>query len=153
MAARAGLSWAELDRPPPGFRIKTCMHSRARVYAHTHLAKIRFGRLRSSFPHSEASVEYLLRVTKLPTTDMLFNKWREGAGTENPTNNRSSKDGWGDKPAVIGPGGSSKTHPKLISLSLLWSEGRSGVCGGGGRGGERRSDGRAVSRKWNSLGN
>lgn len=68
-------------------------------------------------------MEYLLRVTKLPTTDMLFNKWKEGAGTKKPTNNRSSKEGRGDKPAVIGPGGSSKAHPKLISLSLLWSAG------------------------------
>lgn len=93
------------------------MHSHARVYTHTHLEKIRFRRLHSSFPHSEASVEYLLRVTKLPTTDMLFNKWKEGTST----NNQSSKEGRRDKPAVIGPRGASKAHPKLISLSLLWS--------------------------------
>lgn len=72
-------------------------------------------------------MEYLLCVTKLPTTDMLFNKWKEGARTKkNPTSKQSSKEGWGDKPAVIGPGGSSKAHPKLIRLSLLWSAGRWG---------------------------
>lgn len=45
-------------------------------------------KLTSSSPHSEASVEYLLRVTKLPTADMLFNKWKEGTGTK--TNKQQS---------------------------------------------------------------
>lgn len=39
-------------------------------------------------------------------------------------------------------------HPKLISLSLLWSAGQ-----WGNKEGEWKSDGRVVSRKWNSLGN
>lgn len=39
-------------------------------------------------------------------------------------------------------------RPKLISLALLWSAGQ-----WGNKEGEWKSDGRVVSRKWNSLGN
>lgn len=63
---------------------------------------------------------------------MLFNKWKEG--TKKKKKQQTSevpKRDWGDKPAVIGPGGSSKAHPKLISLSLLWSAGRWGNGEGG----------------------
>lgn len=59
-------------------RAETCMH----LEIHTHLEEIKFKRLACSFLHSEASVEYLLHLTKLPATDMLFNKWREGTGTK-----------------------------------------------------------------------
>lgn len=133
MAAQAGLSCAELDEPPPSFRIKTRMHSHTRVYTHTHLEKIRFKRLRSSFPHSEASVEYLLRVTNLPTTDMLFNKWKEGRRhtKPQPTTKVPKRDGETSQLSSV-QGVLAKTHPKLISLSLLWSAGRWG--NGEGRG-------------------
>lgn len=75
-------------------------------------------------------MEYLLRVTKLPTTDMLFNKWKEGAGTQNPNQQVPKRDGETSQLSSV-QGVPAKTHPKLISLSLLWSAGRWGNEGGG----------------------
>lgn len=122
MAVWAGLSCVSFY---PSFRIKTCMHSHARMYTHTHLEKIRFRRLHLPFPtwRPRWNIYYAWQSCR-PLTCYLING-RKAQAQKNP-NNRSSKEGRGDKPAVISPGGSSKAHPKLISLSLLWSAGRWG---------------------------
>lgn len=70
-------------------------------------------------------MEYLLRLTKLPTTDMLFNKWKEGTGTKTNKQPKFLR-GMERQASCHRSRGFPGAHPKLISLALLWSAGQWG---------------------------
>lgn len=84
-------------------------------------------------------MEYLLRLTKLPTTDMLFNKWKESTGTkqQQKKERKQSSKRDGETSQLSSVQGVPAAHPKLIRLALLWSAGR-----WGNKEGEWKSDGR-----------
>lgn len=65
-------------------------------------------------------MEYLLRLTKLPTTDMLFNKWK---GRHRDKNQQTSKvpERDGETSQLSSVHGVPAARPKLISPALLWS--------------------------------
>lgn len=79
---------------------------------------------------------------------MLFNKWKEGTGTRTNKQPKFPKRD-GETSQLSSVQGAPAARPKLISLALLWSAGQWGYKTAG----EWESDGRVVSRKWNSLGN